>query len=53
MTDKLMEAILKVAEKLQTNRYMSAIRNAFTALLPITIEISPVLGNLITVIFCY
>lgn len=37
MTDKLMEAILKVAEKLQTNRYMSAIRNAFTALLPITI----------------
>ena len=37
MKDKLMEAILKVAEKLQTNRYMSAIRNAFTALLPITI----------------
>ncbi len=37
MKDKMMEAILKVAEKLQTNRYMSAIRNAFTALLPITI----------------
>lgn len=37
MKDKMIEAILKVAEKLQTNRYMSAIRNAFTALLPITI----------------
>lgn len=37
MKDKLMEAILIVAEKLQRNRYMTAIKNAFTALLPITI----------------
>lgn len=37
MKDKIMEAILLVAEKMQTNRYMTAIKNAFTALLPITI----------------
>lgn len=37
MKDKLMEAILIVAEKLQRNRYMTAIKNAFTALLPVTI----------------
>lgn len=37
MKDKMMEALLIVAEKLQRNRYMTAIKNAFTALLPITI----------------
>lgn len=37
MKDKLMEGILIVAEKLQTNRYMSAIKNGFTVLLPIII----------------
>lgn len=37
MKEKLMEGILKVAEKLQTNRYMSAIKNSFTVLLPIII----------------
>ena len=44
MTDKLMEAILKVAEKLQTNRYMSAIRNAFTP--PESERPDPVRGSL-------
>ncbi|NLC96204.1 MAG: PTS sugar transporter subunit IIC [Erysipelotrichaceae bacterium] len=37
MKDKMMNGILMVAEKLQTNKYMSAIKNAFTALLPIII----------------
>lgn len=37
MKDKIMEAILFIAEKMQTNRYMTAIKNGFTALLPITI----------------
>lgn len=37
MKDKIMEAILFLAEKMQTNRYMTAIKNGFTALLPITI----------------
>ncbi len=37
MKDKLMEGVLVFAEKLQTNKYMSAIKNAFTDLLPIII----------------
>lgn len=37
MKEKLMEGILIVAEKLQMNRYMSAIKNGFTVLLPIII----------------
>ncbi|MCI5774460.1 MAG: PTS transporter subunit EIIC [Erysipelotrichaceae bacterium] len=37
MKDKIMEGILFIAEKMQTNRYMTAIKNGFTALLPITI----------------
>ncbi len=37
MKDKIMEAFLFVAEKMQTNRYITAIKNGFTALLPITI----------------
>lgn len=37
MKDKIMNGILAVAEKLQTNKYMSAIKAAFTALLPIII----------------
>ena len=37
MKDKLMNGVLVVAEKLQTNKYMSAIKNSFTALLPIII----------------
>lgn len=37
MKDKLMNGVLVVAEKLQTNKYMSAIKNSFTSLLPIII----------------
>lgn len=37
MKDTITEGILKFAMVLQTNRFMSAIKNAFTALLPIII----------------
>ena len=37
MKDKLIEILLTVAEGLQTNKYMNAIKNGFTALLPIII----------------
>lgn len=37
MKDKIMNGVLFVAEKLQTNKYMSAIKDSFTALLPIII----------------
>lgn len=37
MKDKMMNGLLGVASALQTNRYMVAIKNAFTALLPIII----------------
>ncbi|WP_232505374.1 PTS sugar transporter subunit IIC [Erysipelothrix larvae] len=37
MKDKLMNGLLRVASALQTNRYMVAIKNSFTALLPIII----------------
>lgn len=37
MKDKITEGILNFAMVLQTNRFMSAIKNAFTALLPIII----------------
>ena len=34
MKEKLTNAILKVAEVLQMNKYLTAIRNGFTTLLP-------------------
>lgn len=37
MKDKFMNGLLTVASKIQMNRYMVAIKNAFTALLPIII----------------
>lgn len=37
MKEKFMDGLLRVASALQTNRYMVAIKNAFTALLPIII----------------
>lgn len=37
MKDKLMEGLLRFAAVLQGNKYMSAIKNGFIALLPITI----------------
>ena len=37
MTDRLTEGLLKVASKISNQRHMTAIKNAFTALLPIII----------------
>ena len=50
MKDKLMGGFLAVAEVLQTNRYMVAIKNSFTALLPIIIAgaFAVLIANVVT-----